>query len=174
MTGPGLPGVHALLDRALEAYRGDAAATAALLDRRQRLGEPLRIALVGRVKAGKSTLLNALVGERLAPTDAGECTRVVTWYRHGPMPAVTVESLDGGVSGRPVRREHGDLVLDLGGTPVEDVARVVVDWPATALARTTLIDTPGLASIGAAAGARAEAFLTATARPDPAPTRWSS
>ena len=49
----------------------------------QRLDEPLRVAIAGRVKAGKSTLLNALIGERLAATDAGECTRIVTWYRHG-------------------------------------------------------------------------------------------
>ena len=33
-----------------------------------------RVAIAGKVKAGKSTLLNALVGEMLAPTDAGECT----------------------------------------------------------------------------------------------------
>ena len=38
----------------------------------ERLQGPMRVAIAGRVKAGKSTLLNALVGERLAPTDAGE------------------------------------------------------------------------------------------------------
>ena len=48
----------------------------------ERLDEPLRVAIAGRTKAGKSTLLNALVGERLAATDASECTRIVTWYRH--------------------------------------------------------------------------------------------
>ena len=39
---------------------------------RARLDEPLRVAIAGKVKAGKSTLLNALVGELLAPTDTGE------------------------------------------------------------------------------------------------------
>jgi predicted GTPase len=55
---------------------------------RDRLGAPLRVALVGRVNSGKSTLLNALVGQRVAPTNETECTRVATWYRFGaPAPA---------------------------------------------------------------------------------------
>jgi len=37
-----------------------------------RLTGPLRVAIAGKIKAGKSTLLNALLGEELAPTDAGE------------------------------------------------------------------------------------------------------
>ncbi len=40
---------------------------------RARLDEPLRVAIAGRAKAGKSTLLNALIGERLA---ADRCGRV--------------------------------------------------------------------------------------------------
>ena len=50
----------------------------AVLDRLQ---GPLRLAIAGKVKSGKSTLLNALIGEPLAPTDARECTKIVTWYR---------------------------------------------------------------------------------------------
>ena len=53
------------------------------------------VAIVGRVKAGKSTLLNALVGEELAPTDAGECTRVVTWYVDGPSYKATLHPREG-------------------------------------------------------------------------------
>ena len=62
---------------------------------RERLDGPLRVAIAGRVKAGKSTLLNALVGERLAPTDAGECTRIVTWYRRGQSYQVDALRADG-------------------------------------------------------------------------------
>jgi predicted GTPase len=41
-----------------------------------RLDDPLRFAVAGKVKAGKSTLLNATVAEELA---ADRCTKVLTW-----------------------------------------------------------------------------------------------
>ena len=56
----------------------------------RRLREPLRLAIAGMVKAGKSTLLNAMLGEQIAPTDAGECTRLVTWYRYSATPTITL------------------------------------------------------------------------------------
>ena len=62
---------------------------------RDRIEGPLQVAIAGRVKAGKSTLLNALVGERLAPTDAGECTRIVSWYRKGHGYEVSARLHDG-------------------------------------------------------------------------------
>jgi hypothetical protein len=151
--------VRALIDRALEVYRDEPAAVARLRAHRRRLDEPLRVALVGRVKAGKSTLLNALVGARLAPTDAGECTRVVTWFRNGALPQVALHEVDGSARVLPVRRIDGGLRLDLGGTPPERVERLVVDWPAEGLASATLIDTPGLASLTDDASARTQAFL---------------
>ncbi len=60
-----------------------------------RLNQPIRIALAGTLKAGKSTLVNALVGENIAPTDATEATRIVTWFRHGPTPKVTANHRGG-------------------------------------------------------------------------------
>ncbi len=126
----------------------------------RRLREPLRVAIAGRVKAGKSTLLNALVGEQLAPTDAGECTRIVTWYRHGPTYRVTLDLADG--TRRPARftRQSGALDIDLDGLAAESIDRIVVEWPSKRLADLTLIDTPGIASLDAAVSARARAFLT--------------
>ena len=154
-----LAGARRVLALALETHRDDPALVAHLRAQAARLEEPLRVAIAGKVKAGKSTLLNALVGEDVAPTDAGECTRVVTWYRDGSVPRVVLHPRTGGAEPLPVRREDGALVIDLQGTPAEDVERLVVDWPAESLRTATLIDTPGIASTSAATSQRTVAFL---------------
>lgn len=118
-----------------------------------RLDEPLRVAIAGKVKAGKSTLLNALVGEEIAPTDAGECTKVVTWYRGGPSPRI-VQFPQG--KSLPVVRRDGALEITLDG-PAD---RLVVDWPSQSLRSATLIDTPGIASLTTANSLRTSHFLT--------------
>ena len=79
MADPLVDNLGALLDRAVSRARTDDA-RARLRDARVRLTGPLRLAIAGKVKAGKSTLLNAILGDELAPTDAGECTKIVTWY----------------------------------------------------------------------------------------------
>jgi hypothetical protein len=131
-----------------------------LRDVRERLDEPLRLALAGKVKAGKSTLLNALVGEELAPTDAGECTRIVTWYREGPGYKVTAVPKQGPPVQLPFQRDGGAIDVDLQGHDAGDLTQLVVDWPSSSLRQLTLIDTPGIASLSADVSARAEAFLT--------------
>jgi len=149
-----------LLDRA-EPLLATAATTAAAVAIRDRLEEPLRVAIAGRVKAGKSTLLNALIGERLAPTDAGECTKVVTWYRHGLAYDVTAVLDDG--ERRPVRfeREDGRLLIDLGRLTPSQIERLDVSWPAARLRRFTLIDTPGLEAHDEASAGRTLQLLGA-------------
>jgi hypothetical protein len=125
----------------------------------ERLNGPLRVAIAGRVKAGKSTLLNALVGERLAPTDAGECTRLVSWYRRGPRYEVMAQLRNGTEKTLEFRRDEGALRVALNGTPESEVRYLDVRWPASTLEKLTLIDTPGLASLNAENSRRTREFL---------------
>lgn len=125
-----------------------------------RLDGPLRIAIAGRVKAGKSTLLNALVGERLAPTDAGECTRTVTWYQQGDSYEVQALLRDGTVRSLPFNRSETNLQFDLDGVGLDSIQRIDVRWPSARLGEITLIDTPGLASLDDRNSSRSIEFLT--------------
>jgi hypothetical protein len=125
----------------------------------ERVNGPLRVAIAGRVKAGKSTLLNALVGERLAPTDAGECTRIVSWYRRGPRYEVLARLRNGDERALEFRRDDGALQVALNGIAERDVQYLDVRWPASTLEKVTLIDTPGLASLDDENSRRTREFL---------------
>jgi replication fork clamp-binding protein CrfC len=111
-----------------------------------RLNQPIRIALAGTLKAGKSTLVNALVGENIAPTDATEATRLVTWFRHGPIPKVTANHVGGRRSNVPIARDGG-LTFDFGRLDANDIVDLDVEWPAAELIDATIIDTPGTSSL---------------------------
>jgi replication fork clamp-binding protein CrfC len=118
-----------------------------------RLNQPIRIALAGTLKAGKSTLVNALVGESIAPTDATEATRIVTWFRHGPTPKVTANHRGGRRTNVPIDRDGG-LTFDLGKLDPADVVDLDVEWPAAELIDSTIIDTPGTSSLNSDVSAR--------------------
>jgi predicted GTPase len=132
---------------------------ARLAELRARIDAPLRVAIAGKVKAGKSTLLNALVGEKVAPTDARECTKVVTWYRNSHVYRVTGVAWDGASSELRFRRTEDELEIDLGTYQADDLQYVDVEWPTDRLRDTTLIDTPGLASISDDISMRSQRYL---------------
>jgi hypothetical protein len=124
---------------------------------RDGLREPVRIAVAGRVNAGKSTLVNALVGQIVAPTDVSECTKMVTWYRYGSPQRLEIVMRDG-----TRRRERlgtgGRLPSELGVDHTE--VRRLEAWLANDTLRSmTLIDTPGLASLNAELSAATEDLL---------------
>src|SRR3954452_19264908 len=140
--------VRGVLHEATQVYAG-APAAAQIAAEQARLDEPLRVAIAGKVKAGKSTLLNALVGEELAPTDAGECTKIVTWYRDGITYRVMLHPRSGEARQVPFSRDGGAIDVDLQGWPPDQVERLEVEWPSSSLRAITLIDTPGIASLSA-------------------------
>lgn len=134
---------------------------ARLEEAQQRLVGPLRLGFCGRVSVGKSTLLNALVGLGVAPMDAGECTKILTWYQWGNSPQVMVQPLKGAPVMRPWKRSRDALEVDLGTLTVEGVDRIDVFWPTNRLEELTLVDTPGLLSIHTEVSARTHRAFTA-------------
>ncbi|MEV0082224.1 dynamin family protein [Saccharopolyspora sp. NPDC050642] len=147
MSGdPLLERARALLIRTMTFYRDDPRTSTWLRGRLERLDQPLRIAVGGRVKAGKSTLINALVGAELAPTDAEERTQVSTFYQYGPEPKILVHTPHGAVQNVPVTTLDTGTIRDLQHWRPDEVSRLVIESPTPGLQAITLIETPGVAS----------------------------
>ncbi|MBW4715545.1 dynamin family protein [Saccharothrix obliqua] len=123
----------------------------------RRLSAPLQVAVAGRIKSGKSTLVNALIGRRVAPTDVGECTRLVTRFQYGTVDRVEVVFTDGRKQVLPFD-STGGIPADL-GVAVDEVSHVEAYLTNAVLRDLTVIDTPGLGSLDAASVARTEALL---------------
>ncbi|MFC4605822.1 GTPase [Rhodococcus kronopolitis] len=156
MSAPPLDPVRASLDRALHALAALGPEPAAHANRIGAvLWSPPRIVIVGRLKAGKSTLVNALVGAPVAETAALEATSVVSVYQDGAPARVEAVLRDG--SRRPVETTHGQV----GALPVpaDEIAYLHRWLPSAAIRDHTLVDTPGLATLTAENEARTRRVL---------------
>jgi hypothetical protein len=137
---------RALLLEASDLYRDSPRATNWLHRHVERLAEPLRLAVAGLPQTGRSTLVNALVGEEIAPLLV-EGGSVLTWYRGGPgnfKPRAQMFPTQAPPRDAPVARVDGRLHIDLEGWNADELDRIVVDWPSRALRGLTLIDTPAI------------------------------
>ncbi len=125
----------------------------------RRLGAPLQVAVAGRIKSGKSTLVNALIGRRVAPTDIGECTRLVTRFQYGTVDRVEIVFTDGRKQVLPFAAD-GMIPAEL-GVDIERVSHIEAYLTNAVLQGMTVIDTPGLGSLDAASVSRTEQLLGA-------------
>jgi len=135
---------HSMLRDALELYRDSPRATNWLRRHLDRLAEPLRVAVAGQPHVGKSTLINSLVGEEVAPLSVEEGSQVLAWYRGGVNPRAQVYPTQAPPRDVPAARMGGRLHIDLEGWRHDQIDRVVVDWPSRTLRGLTFIDTPGV------------------------------
>jgi hypothetical protein len=115
------------------------------------------VAIAGRLKAGKSTLVNALIGRRVAPTEIGECTRIVTQFRYGTADRVDVVRRDGSRASLPL--DESGMIPQRLGVPRSEISYVDVTLTTDHLRDLTVVDTPGLSSTNAAVSAGARRFL---------------
>ena len=84
----------------------------------QQVDQPCVVAVVGRVKAGKSTFINALLGQDLAKVGTTETTATINYFRYGrPDPERPVRCIwrygqsyrgDAGLPGQPAGQRPGN------------------------------------------------------------------
>ncbi len=127
-----------------------------LQELRQRLAEErFHLAILGQFKRGKSTLLNALLGDDLLPTSVVPLTAMPTFIRSGPKLAVRVTYQNGrpadtltGRSAETLTDYLAEFVTEEGNPHNQrGVAYVELLHPAPLLRRgVVLIDTPGIGS----------------------------
>ncbi len=122
-----------------------------LLDLRPLLQRPTRqITVLGTFKTGKSSLLNALLGEDVLPARVLRATGAVTRLRYAPCPACTLvrQQPDGTHRSEPLafdeRARHILLSLE-NEHSAPDLHEIVIQHPAVPLPPAwSLVDTPGL------------------------------
>jgi GTPase SAR1 family protein len=114
----------------------------------QKLDQPMRVAIVGKIKAGKSTMMNALLGEAIVATGTVEATFNINWLQYGDNRALRVHFK----SDRPPETKSFDELAaitvraDLNRDYLLSIQYIEVFCPNPILQTFNLIDTPGLES----------------------------
>ncbi len=129
-----------------------------------RLAEPSTVVcVVGEFKQGKSSLVNALLGDSLLPVDDDLATSALTIVHHGDVERCQIHRRDGGepVVETVAREQLSDFVTEAGNPHnVRRVERAEVALPHPLLARgLTFVDTPGMGGLGAGRTAATLTFL---------------
>ena len=113
--------------------------------------------MIGRLKTGKSTLVNALLAHDVAPTAASECTRLVTRFVGDNTEYVKVVIRDGDVVERPLVDKRAPATIE--GIDAASVARLDVHLVSRPLTNIEIVDTPGLESLRDENSQETTAFL---------------
>ncbi|MGG6263322.1 dynamin family protein [Leptolyngbya sp. AN03gr2] len=114
-----------------------------------------RLLVLGDMKRGKSTFLNALIGENLLPSDVNPCTALLTVLTYGAEKRVTVHFNDGKA---PEQIDFASFKVRYTISPEEakdleqkkqqafpDVSHAIVEYPLPLLEKgIEIVDSPGL------------------------------
>jgi hypothetical protein len=118
------------------------------------------VACVGQFKRGKSTLLNALVGEPVLPTGIIPVTAVPTVLRYGEQPSARIRSANGDWTTIALKELAEYVSEERNPENTKAVAGVEVFLPSPLLASgMCFVDTPGLGSVFAGNTAATRDFI---------------
>lgn len=114
-----------------------------------------RLLVLGDMKRGKSTVLNALLGENLLPSDVNPCTAILTILKYGPEKTVTVHFSSGRSPERidfqtfkqryTIDPQEAKQLEQRKELAFPDVTHAVVEYPLALLEKgVEIVDSPGL------------------------------
>lgn len=121
---------------------------ACTLLRRKLLDKTFNLVVAGEFKRGKSSIINALLGEEILPVGVVPLTSVITVIQAGAVPAARAQMLNG--HSDPIALDHlADMNTEPGNPGnVKGVRQIVVDYPSDWLhSGICLVDTPGIGSL---------------------------
>ncbi len=126
-----------------QSFEAPKEALATVIQARERLARPFSIAVMGEFSSGKSSVVNALLGEVIAPMGVLPTTTTINLYRRGPGGGARVHYRDG----RLGLLAPGDIAPFLHGLDDVEASRVryvEIERNASFVGDTTIVDTPGL------------------------------
>lgn len=99
-----------------------------------------QVAFVGRYSTGKSTLVNAFLGQRLLPTSPVPTTKAVTYVLKGQSPALYSQGDGGDITVHPAL----ETLHDIYDRDIQKARKITVTVPEFPFDHLTFVDTPGL------------------------------
>lgn len=110
---------------------------------RERLARPLTIAIMGEFSAGKSTFVNALLGEAVAPMGVLPTTNTINVFRRGTGRGARVHYRDGSIS-TVSAAELDNYLRSLDDKEADRIRHLEIDRVGERMGDAAVVDTPGL------------------------------
>lgn len=110
---------------------------------RERLARPLTIAIMGEFSAGKSTFVNALLGEAVAPMGVLPTTSTINVFRRGGGGGARVHYRDGRIATLAIE-DVQPFLHGLDSTDAATIRHVELERSGERMGEARVVDTPGL------------------------------